>query len=87
MPALAEKFGIHFTAFCSNCRTSQEVCARRLDGEGAKRRAVEIFRKAGWHVDGLGTPRERWFCPGRLRKRRLLLPHHAGRWLAEQRRV
>ena len=60
---LAEKFGIHFRATCGACRSDAEVCAKRLDGEGAKRVAVERLRGAGWHVDGLGTDREKWFCP------------------------
>ena len=61
---LAEKFGIHFKATCGACRvTDAEVCAKGLDGEGARRLAVAQLRKAGWHVDGLGTDRERWYCP------------------------
>ena len=41
-----------------------EVCCKRLENDGAKRMAVDQFRKAGWHVDGLNTDRERWYCPG-----------------------
>jgi hypothetical protein len=63
MAALDRRFGTHFRATCANCKADTEVCSRRLDGEGALNMAIDKLRKAGWHVDGRGTDRERWYCP------------------------
>jgi hypothetical protein len=56
----------HYRATCDACRDgyeSAEVCCKRDSGNAAKTLAVEKLRDAGWHVDGLGTERERWYCP------------------------
>jgi hypothetical protein len=66
---LQEKAGTHYAVRCDSCRYSNvEVCAKRDSGAEGKRIAVEKLRNAGWHVDGLGSPREKWFCPGCARK-------------------
>jgi hypothetical protein len=52
----------HLRAYCANCRVSAELCVQRKQGADAQRFAAERLRKAGWHVDGAGTPRERWYC-------------------------
>lgn len=53
----------HFRVLCQAfLYASAEVCCRRDTGAEAVRVAIEKLRKAGWHVDGLGTPRERWYC-------------------------
>jgi hypothetical protein len=61
------KHGEHFQATCDGCQgrypTMAEVCCKRLIGAEARIAAIEKFLKAGWHVDGANTNRERWYCP------------------------
>ena len=59
----------HFRVLCSGCSyASAEVCCQRDTGKEAAKIAIEKLRLSGWHVDGLGTVREKWFCP-RCRQR------------------
>jgi hypothetical protein len=66
MPIRA-KHGEHMQVTCDGCQgrypTLAEVCCKRLMGNEAKTAAADKFMRAGWHVDGAGTPRERWYCP------------------------
>lgn len=62
---LQERTATHFRASCDGCRhdhQTAEVCAKRDSGKVGKAIAVEKLRAAGWHVDGLDTQRERWYC-------------------------
>ena len=64
---LTGRITAHLIASCDGCRGSYpktaEVCAKRLEGEQARNKAIEILLKAGWHVDGRGQKGERWYCP------------------------
>jgi hypothetical protein len=61
------KQNLHYVATCDACANTypqkSEVCCRRDTGAEARENAIAKFRGIGWHVDGLGTTRERWFCP------------------------
>jgi hypothetical protein len=52
----------HFRVLCNGCSyASAEVCCRRDTGQEAAKIAIERLRQGGWHVDGLGTVREKWY--------------------------
>jgi len=48
-----------------------EVCGKRDSGKTGKMRAVVALLKAGWHADGLHTPRERRYCPAYTKNKHL----------------
>ena len=68
-PSLMPVHGQHYRVVCAACVfANAEFCGKRDSTHVACQKAIAAFRKVGWHVDGLGTPRERWFCPSCARK-------------------
>jgi hypothetical protein len=74
--------GVHLRVSCSACTSTAEVCCHRDALLAARKRAVEKFVHAGWHLDagarsfraqkaaeadGVG----RWFCPTCARQKHM----------------
>lgn len=64
---ITSRSAVHFRVGCDGCKgtypQTAELCSKREEPGRAKAIAIEKFRASGWHVDGLGSARERWFCP------------------------
>jgi hypothetical protein len=69
---LTPKAGQHYLVVCAACTyASAEFCGKRDTPAVACGKAIEAFRKAGWHVDALGSVREKWYCPSCARRAHL----------------